>query len=531
MGVTFQVAETPRVYVERIDINGNTADPRQGHPPRVPPRRGRSVQQRPRQAARATASSRSASSRRIWRSSRSRARRPTGSSSASRSRSRRPASCSFRPASRASSASSSTCRSRQRNFSGRGQELRAAVNYSSYSKSIELGFTEPYLFDRNIALGFDIYRRDLNSFNFVGNDRRHDLRAGHAPAASSAPACRSPSSCRSRCATASTMTRSASTRRSTSPIRTAPGRCRRPAIRSRRPLSVRRARQPPDLVDRLFAGLRTRSTTGFGRAAASGSCSARISPASAATCAICAPASAPRNIGTSSATSSSRSASRAAISTASRTARPTSIRSGSPTASSSAARRSAASTSAASARASSAALSVRRRRDDRRRQQRHRLGRSQHDHRRRDRRPRLLSRPAPSSKSRSARGVRDSACGRRSSSTPAPCCGVRTPALLDIDPNDPLAFNRVHRRPAARSTLRRRRAAMRPTGEALTRARRSRRSARRFLGNTPSPRLSVGFGVNWNSPFGPFRIDIAKALLSEPGDDTKLFTFNVGTAF
>ena len=52
-----------------------------------------------------------------------------------------------------------------------------------------------------------------------------------------------------------------------------------------------------------------------------------------------------------------------------------------------------------------------------------------------------------------------------------------------------------------------------------------------FLGNSPSPRLSVGFGVNWNSPFGPFRIDIARALLSEPGDDTKLFTFNVGTAF
>jgi outer membrane protein insertion porin family len=52
-----------------------------------------------------------------------------------------------------------------------------------------------------------------------------------------------------------------------------------------------------------------------------------------------------------------------------------------------------------------------------------------------------------------------------------------------------------------------------------------------FVGDTMSPRLSVGFGVNWNSPFGPFRIDIAKALLSEPGDDTKLFTFNVGTAF
>ena len=53
----------------------------------------------------------------------------------------------------------------------------------------------------------------------------------------------------------------------------------------------------------------------------------------------------------------------------------------------------------------------------------------------------------------------------------------------------------------------------------------------RFFGDTWKPRLSVGFGVNWNSPFGPFRLDIARALLKEPGDDTKLFTFNVGTQF
>jgi outer membrane protein insertion porin family len=52
-----------------------------------------------------------------------------------------------------------------------------------------------------------------------------------------------------------------------------------------------------------------------------------------------------------------------------------------------------------------------------------------------------------------------------------------------------------------------------------------------FLGDTWKPRLSVGFGFNWRSPFGPFRIDIAKALLKEPGDETKLFTFNVGTQF
>ena len=52
-----------------------------------------------------------------------------------------------------------------------------------------------------------------------------------------------------------------------------------------------------------------------------------------------------------------------------------------------------------------------------------------------------------------------------------------------------------------------------------------------FLGDTWKPRVSVGIGINWNSPFGPFRIDIAKALVKYPGDDPKLFSFNVGTQF
>ncbi|WP_315765066.1 outer membrane protein assembly factor BamA [Sphingomonas sp. Y38-1Y] len=60
---------------------------------------------------------------------------------------------------------------RQRNFRGKGQDLRLQANYSSYSKSIELGFTEPYLFDKNIALGGTIFRRDYNAFNFIGNNR------------------------------------------------------------------------------------------------------------------------------------------------------------------------------------------------------------------------------------------------------------------------------------------------------------------------------------------------------------------------
>ena len=52
-----------------------------------------------------------------------------------------------------------------------------------------------------------------------------------------------------------------------------------------------------------------------------------------------------------------------------------------------------------------------------------------------------------------------------------------------------------------------------------------------FLGNSPKPRVSVGVGVNWISPFGPLRLDLAKAIVFQKGDDPKLFTFNVGTAF
>ncbi len=62
---------------------------------------------------------------------------------------------------------------RQRNFRGKGQELRASVNYSTYSKSVELGFTEPYFLDKNIALGGDIFRRDSNSFNFTQTGDRN----------------------------------------------------------------------------------------------------------------------------------------------------------------------------------------------------------------------------------------------------------------------------------------------------------------------------------------------------------------------
>lgn len=62
---------------------------------------------------------------------------------------------------------------RQRNFRGRGQTVGLSGSYSRYTKSVEASFTEPYLFDRNVSLGIDIYRRDYNSFNYFNNDRNN----------------------------------------------------------------------------------------------------------------------------------------------------------------------------------------------------------------------------------------------------------------------------------------------------------------------------------------------------------------------
>ena len=53
----------------------------------------------------------------------------------------------------------------------------------------------------------------------------------------------------------------------------------------------------------------------------------------------------------------------------------------------------------------------------------------------------------------------------------------------------------------------------------------------RAVGENPHAVDTAGIGVNWNSPFGPLRIDLAYALLHDKGDDTKLVTFNVGTQF
>ena len=61
----------------------------------------------------------------------------------------------------------------QNNFMGKGQELDASVNYSSYSKSVQLGFVDPYFLDKSILLGAQLFRQDYNSFNYGVNGNRN----------------------------------------------------------------------------------------------------------------------------------------------------------------------------------------------------------------------------------------------------------------------------------------------------------------------------------------------------------------------
>jgi outer membrane protein insertion porin family len=47
---------------------------------------------------------------------------------------------------------------RERNLLGRGQDLRASFTLSQRSQQIDLSFTEPYFLDRNLAAGFDLFQ-------------------------------------------------------------------------------------------------------------------------------------------------------------------------------------------------------------------------------------------------------------------------------------------------------------------------------------------------------------------------------------
>jgi outer membrane protein insertion porin family len=45
------------------------------------------------------------------------------------------------------------------------------------------------------------------------------------------------------------------------------------------------------------------------------------------------------------------------------------------------------------------------------------------------------------------------------------------------------------------------------------------------------PRISVGTGVSWQSPFGPIIIDLGFAVIDESFDKTEMLNFSFGTQF
>lgn len=170
MGVTFRVAETPRVYVERIDITGNT-----NTRDKVVRREFRLAEGDPFSSVLVSRSRDRIQSLGFFQENleiqQEQGSAPDrvvlGVALEERATGELQFSAGFSSLERFLVNLSI----RQRNFRGLGQELRGAINYSSYSKSIEVGFTEPYVFDRNVAVGFDLFRRDLNAFNFLGNRR------------------------------------------------------------------------------------------------------------------------------------------------------------------------------------------------------------------------------------------------------------------------------------------------------------------------------------------------------------------------
>ena len=51
------------------------------------------------------------------------------------------------------------------------------------------------------------------------------------------------------------------------------------------------------------------------------------------------------------------------------------------------------------------------------------------------------------------------------------------------------------------------------------------------LQDSSSPRVTVGTGISWNSPFGPVVVDVGIAIVKEDFDETELFSFSFGTQF
>jgi outer membrane protein insertion porin family len=525
MGVTFRVAETPRVYVERIDISGNTSTR-----DKVIRREFRLAEGDPFNNVRVRRSRDRIQSLGFFQDNLE-IQQEQGSAPdrvilnvevEERATGELQLSAGFSSIEQFIVNLSV----RQRNFMGRGQELRAAVNYSTYSKSVELGFTEPYLFDRNIAIGFDLFRRDLNNFNFFGNQRT----------------------------TTYQQTTTGGQVRMGVPLTEQLSLALRYGLNYDE-ISINQAIYflDPDGTGPLPAAcnplaasrylcdvLGNRLTSSIGYSLVWDTLNNRLRPSSGERIVLD-----QDFAGLGGDVRYLRSRFRAAkywnvwnnfvFSLTGEGGYIHSFENGAPDV------------------------------DPVRLTDRFFLGSPQF--RGFDIRgvgPRVLRTPYlfdqdtngvisnvrlstdPKTIGDDAQGGRAYYLARAEVEIPLGASMrelglrpsiyidagalwmVRAPALLDVAPGSALhsidcvdGAGVTITRPANSSCL--------PT-EIQTRAPVS-PFRETFVGNSPSPRLSIGFGVNWNSPFGPFRIDIAHALLSQPGDDTKLFSFNVGTAF
>ncbi len=172
MGITFQIAEAPRVYVERIDVNGNTLTQ-----DKVIRREFRLAEGDAFNSLQVKRSTNRIKSLGYFQEKFEVEQKPGSAPD----RIVLEANVEEKPTGELQlSAGFSSIESfilqasiQQRNFRGRGQTVGTSVSYSRYSKSVELNFVEPYVFDRNVSFGANLYRRDYNSFNYLNSQRNN----------------------------------------------------------------------------------------------------------------------------------------------------------------------------------------------------------------------------------------------------------------------------------------------------------------------------------------------------------------------
>lgn len=170
MSVTFRIAEAPRVYVERIDVNGNTLTQ-----DKVVRREFRLAEGDAFNTFQVKRSTNRIKSLGYFQEKFEVEQKPGSAPD----RIVLEANVEERPTGELQlSAGFSSLESfifqgsiRQNNFRGRGQTVGLSVDYSRYSRAVQVSFTEPYVFDKNVSLGVDVYRRDFNSFNFLNSNR------------------------------------------------------------------------------------------------------------------------------------------------------------------------------------------------------------------------------------------------------------------------------------------------------------------------------------------------------------------------